>query len=170
MIELEKMRTSIAKNPRNLSAHRIFEISLILRSAHVVSRDQDKVVFYVNNYINCDQFNQLYNPDWMEKSIRNADAVVCKLGQASTRTTNQRLEVVKEERQKREEIVEKQKTEAMVAKRWRARRGISLSSEKMKNYKSNTGDETNPDQADNDKNPLQLWEGGVGESYDWWLN
>ena len=51
MIELEKMRTLIAKNPHNLSACQIIEISLILHSAHVVHRDQNKVVFYVNNYI-----------------------------------------------------------------------------------------------------------------------
>ncbi len=63
MIELEKMRASIAKNLRNLGAHRINEISSVLFSTHVVSRDQDKVVFYVNNYIDWDQFNQLYDPD-----------------------------------------------------------------------------------------------------------
>ncbi len=51
MTELEKMRTLIAENLRNLGAHRIIEISLILRSAHVIPRDQDKVVFYINNYI-----------------------------------------------------------------------------------------------------------------------
>ncbi len=52
MFELEKMCASIAKNPHNLGAHRIIEILSILRSTHVVPRDQDKVVFYVNNYIN----------------------------------------------------------------------------------------------------------------------
>ncbi len=51
MIELKKMCASIAENPRNLGAHRIIEISLVLCSAYVVPRDQDKVVFYVNNYI-----------------------------------------------------------------------------------------------------------------------
>ncbi len=54
MIELEKMRASITENPRNLGAHRIIEISLVLRSAHVVPRDQDKVVFYINNDIDWD--------------------------------------------------------------------------------------------------------------------
>ncbi len=44
----------------------------------------------------------------------------------------------------------------MVAKCQRARRGISLSNEEEENYESNTGDETDPDQVDNDKNPLQL--------------
>ncbi len=98
MIELEKMRASITENPRTLGAHRIIEIFSILRSAHVVPRDQDKVVFYVNNYIDWDQFNQLYDPDWMEKGIRNADAVARKLGPASTSATNQRLEVAREEK------------------------------------------------------------------------
>ena len=63
MIKLEKMRASTAENLCNLGAYRIIEISSVLRSAHVVSRDQDKFVFYVNNYINWDQFNQLYDPD-----------------------------------------------------------------------------------------------------------
>ncbi len=63
MIELEKMRASIAENPRNLGAHRIIEIFLVLHSVHVTPKDQDKVVFYINNYIDWDQFNQLYDPD-----------------------------------------------------------------------------------------------------------
>ncbi len=54
MIELEKMRASIAKNLCNLGAHWIIEIFLILRSTHVVPRDQNKVVFYINNYIDWD--------------------------------------------------------------------------------------------------------------------
>ncbi len=57
MFELDKWYTSIAENPRNLSAHCIIEISLVLHSAHVVPRNQDRMVFYVNNYINKDEFN-----------------------------------------------------------------------------------------------------------------
>ncbi len=53
-------------------------------------------------------------------------------------------------------MVERRKTEAMAAKRRRARGGISLSSEEEENYESDTGDETDPDQADDNKNPLQL--------------
>ncbi len=49
-----------------------------------------------------------------------------------------------------------QKTEAMLAKRQRARGRISLSSEEEKNYKSDTRDETDLDQANNNKIPLQL--------------
>ena len=145
------MRTLIAENPRNLGAHRIIEISSVLRSAHVVSRDQDKFVFYVNNYINWDQFNQLYDPDWIEKSIKNANAIVRKLGPASTRVTNNRLEVAKEERRKKEKIKERRKAEAMVVKRRRARGEMSLSSKD----ENDTGNDTDLDQA-KDEYLLQL--------------
>ncbi len=63
MIELEKMRTLIVKNPRNLNTHRIIEISLVLCNAHMVPRNEDMVVFYVNNYIDWDKFKQIYDSD-----------------------------------------------------------------------------------------------------------
>ena len=63
MIELEKICILTTKNPHNLSAHRIIKILLVLCNAHIVPKDQDKFVFYVNNYIDWDHFNQLYNPD-----------------------------------------------------------------------------------------------------------
>ena len=53
-------------------------------------------------------------------------------------------------------MVERRKTEAMAAKYQRARGGISLSSKQEENYKSVTGDKTDPDQAVDDKNPLPL--------------
>ena len=53
----------------------------------------------------------------MDKDIRNADAVARKLKPALTRAINYRLEVASEKRQKREKIVERQRTEAMTAKR-----------------------------------------------------
>ncbi len=54
MVELKKMHTLTPKHPRNLGAHRIVEISSILHSAYVVPRDEEKIVFYVNNYIDWD--------------------------------------------------------------------------------------------------------------------
>ena len=51
IIELVKMHASTAENFRNFGAHRMIEISSVLRSAHVIPKDQDKFVFYVNNYI-----------------------------------------------------------------------------------------------------------------------
>ena len=55
-------------------------------------------MFYVNNYIDWDQFNQLYDPNWMKKGIKNANAVVRKLGLALTRVNNKKLEIAKKKR------------------------------------------------------------------------
>ncbi len=52
--------------------------------------------------------------------------------------------------------MKKQKIKAMSMKCQRARGRICLFSEEEKNYKSDTGDKTDPDEADNNKNPLQL--------------
>ena len=141
------------ENPHNLSAYLIIEISLVLCSAYVVSTDQDKFVFYINKYINWNQFNQLYDSDEMEKSISNANAIVRKLQPALIRVTNNRLEAVEEKRRKKEEIMEKQKAKAMAAKRRRTRRKISSSNKRED--ESDTGNDTDPDQA-NDKYLLQL--------------
>ena len=53
----------------------------------------------------------------MEKSIRNIDIVVRKLGPALTRAPNHRLEVARDERQKRDEMVERRKTETIAIRR-----------------------------------------------------
>lgn len=73
-------------------------------------------MFYINNYINWNLFNQLYNPDQIEIGIQNADIIAYKLELTLLRATNQNLEITGEKRQKREEIVEIWKTEAMVVK------------------------------------------------------
>ena len=92
----------------------------------------------------------------MKKDIRNTDVIPGKLRPALIRATNHRLKVAREEQRKREEIVEKRKIKTMTARCQRAREGINSSSKKEENYESNTGDKTDPDQAGNDKNSLQL--------------
>ncbi len=64
MVELEKYPISRAENPLNLDSQRFYKISEVLQSAHVVLRDTEGNTFYLNNYINWDQFNQLYDPEW----------------------------------------------------------------------------------------------------------
>ena len=54
-------------------------------------------MFYINNYIDWDQFKQLYDLDWMAKGIKNADTIACKLEPGLTKATDCRLEVVREE-------------------------------------------------------------------------
>ena len=103
------------------------------------------MVFYINNYIDCrDQFNQLYDADWFNKGIRNKDAIARKLGPASIKATNPRLEITKKKVQKKQEIMERQKAEAAAVKRQRDREGISLSNKDDDNYYSHT-DDTDPD-------------------------
>ena len=165
MVELGKMRTLITKNPCNLSACQIIEIFLVLRSAHMVSKDQNKVVFYINNYIDWDQFYQLYDPDWKEKDVQNIDVITRKLRPALIKTTNHRLEVVRNEQRKREKMVERRKIKVLAARHQGAREEINLSCEKEENYESNIGDKTDSNQVSNDENPLQLWEEGVRENY-----
>ena len=53
-------------------------------------------------------------------------------------------------------MVERLKIEAMIARRQRVGREISLSSEEEENYESNIRDETDLNQAGNNKNPLQF--------------
>lgn len=116
MIELEKILVLTVNNLRNFSAHWIIKILLVLHRVHVVPRNQIKFVFYVNNNINWDQFNQLYNLNQIEKGTKNRDVVTRKLGLALTRVINHRLEVVREKKLKREEIVERPKTKAIIIK------------------------------------------------------
>lgn len=104
-----KMHASTAENLRNLGAYWIMDIFLILRSAHMVPKDQDKWVFYINNYINQAQFNKLYDPELMKKGVQDADAITYKLRLALTKATNQKLEISGEEIQKKDEIVQKRK-------------------------------------------------------------
>lgn len=153
MIELKKMYALTAKNSYNLGVYRIIEILLVLYSTYIIPRDQARVMFDINNYIDWNQFNQLYDPNWMEKGIKNADTVVHKLRLTLTRATNYRLKVAREERRKRKKMVQRRKIEAMAAKQCRARGGISLSSKKED--ESDIGNDIDPDQA-NDKYPLQL--------------
>lgn len=85
-------------------------------------------MFYVKNYIDWDQFNQLYKLDWLNKSIENADAVAYKLRPASIKATNLRLKKA----QRKQKAVERQKTEIVAAKPQRDRREICLSSQEDK--------------------------------------
>lgn len=51
IVKFEKIRVLIAENFCNLGTYQIIEISLFLCSVYVVPKDQDKFLFYINNYI-----------------------------------------------------------------------------------------------------------------------
>ena len=75
----------------------MIEISLILYSTFIILRDQNKLVFNLNNYIDWDQFNQLYDLDWIKKSLKKGDIVTHKLRPALTRAINEKLKIAKKE-------------------------------------------------------------------------
>lgn len=64
-------------------------------------------MYYVNDYIDWDQFNYLYNLNSRKKGMKDANAVACKLGLLLTRAINCRLEIASNKRQKEEKIVKK---------------------------------------------------------------
>ncbi len=92
MIKLEKYPISRAENPLNPGGQRFYKISEVLQSAHVVPRDTEGNTFYLNNYINWDQFNQLYDPEWQTKRIRSTNVIVQKLIPASRKAMDQKQE------------------------------------------------------------------------------
>lgn len=51
MIKFKKIYTLITENFYNLDTHSIIEISLVLYNTHIDLKNQDKFVFYINNYI-----------------------------------------------------------------------------------------------------------------------
>lgn len=63
MIKLEKIHTLTIENHHNINTHLVIEILSVLHSAYMIFRDQDKIGFYINNYMNWNQLNQLYNLD-----------------------------------------------------------------------------------------------------------
>lgn len=116
IIEPKKIHTLIVKNLYNFSTYQIIEIPLVLYNIPIFPRNQDNFRFYINNSINWNQFNQLYNSDQIEKGIKNVDAITYKLKLALIKATNYRLKVSKKERRKKEKIVEKWKTKARAIK------------------------------------------------------
>ncbi len=104
-------------------------------------------MLYINNYIEWDQFNQLYALDWLEKGVWNADAVAQKLTPASTKVTDLR----RKEARKKQEVVDQRKAEAIAEKEQRDRRGSVALIEDNRYYNSETS--ADPDQEDG-FNPL----------------
>ena len=73
MIEVEPSLESQAKNPRKLGHRRFYEMSNVIRSAHVVPAGKGRS--YINNYIDWDQYNTLYDVDFINNGMRVADRV-----------------------------------------------------------------------------------------------
>lgn len=90
----------------------------------MVPKDQNNVVPYIYNYINQDQFDELYNLNWIEKNLQNIDIILSKIRLALIRAINYRIDNARKKKQKREQIIKRQKAEAMAAKHCKARRKL----------------------------------------------
>ncbi len=72
MVEVETWHASDARNPRNIGARRFYQMSTILRSAHVVPTGLRDGTYYINNYIDWDTYNTIYDPDFFSQGMRAA--------------------------------------------------------------------------------------------------
>ena len=57
MVKLEKYQISRVENLLNLNDQQFYKISKVLQNAHIIPRDTKDNTFYLNNYIDWDQFN-----------------------------------------------------------------------------------------------------------------
>lgn len=88
----------------------------------------------MNQYLYWLESVQLIIWSWLdEKDIKNEETVTCKLGPALTSVTNHKLEVTREERRTKEEIVKRQKIEAMAIKWHKVRGAINSFDEEKDN-------------------------------------
>lgn len=97
------------KNYCNFNTYQITEILLVLYNAHVIPKNQDKFLFYINNYIDWNQFNLLYNFNWIAKGIQNKNVVAHKLELALKKATNHKLEVARKKQHRKNDRKAKNK-------------------------------------------------------------
>ena len=77
MIEVTRPPVPTVDKPRVLKGRRFYGLSSVLRSAHIIPA-MDNVdkrltdIFYINNYIDWDQYQVLFEDDWEEKGRERA--------------------------------------------------------------------------------------------------
>ena len=75
-MEVERARPSTARNPRSLGKRRFYSLASIERSAHVVPASvKGKEFFYINSFVDFDQYNSIYDQDFLNKSYRAAKEI-----------------------------------------------------------------------------------------------
>lgn len=74
MFEVERIPASQSRNARNLGPSRFYEIRQVVRSAHVIPAGGEKPYFYVNNFVDWDQYNTIYDEEFLLDGLRVAHA------------------------------------------------------------------------------------------------
>jgi hypothetical protein len=71
MIELKNWRDEIARNLKNLRVNKIYDISIVIQSAHKIFSKSEH--YYVNNYVNWDTYNIIYDENFLKKRIKRVE-------------------------------------------------------------------------------------------------
>ncbi len=72
MIEVKQWLKNTVKKSWYLECRRFYNMSTILRNAHLISTESKKF-FYVNNYINWNTFNILYEESFLKKKVQKTN-------------------------------------------------------------------------------------------------
>ncbi len=67
MIEMKNWSINLIRNSWKLKAHWFYWLINVIQSAHVMFMNENMNIYYVNNYIDWDQYNTLYDEDFLKK-------------------------------------------------------------------------------------------------------
>ncbi len=67
MIEMKNWSINLIRNSWKLKAHWFYWLMNVIQSAHVMFMNENMNIYYVNNYIDWDQYNTLYDEDFLKK-------------------------------------------------------------------------------------------------------
>ncbi|TAQ90574.1 hypothetical protein B7494_g1099 [Chlorociboria aeruginascens] len=91
MIEVTRPPIPTADRPRVLKGRRFYNLSLVLRSAHIIPASNNILekptdIFYINNYIDWDQYQVLYEDGWEKKAkAQKRSPILIRLNLGNTR-------------------------------------------------------------------------------------
>ena len=74
MVEVEDWPQVRTQNPRNIGHRYFFDMSTILRNAHIISTGITGL-YYVNNCVDWDHYNTIFDPEFLANGIRDADRI-----------------------------------------------------------------------------------------------
>jgi hypothetical protein len=74
MVEVEDWLQVRSQNPWNIGHWCFFDMSTILRSAHIILTGITGL-YYINNYVDWDHYNTIFDPDFLTNGIRDADRI-----------------------------------------------------------------------------------------------
>lgn len=80
MIEAQRHPPNIDPTQRSLGYQRFYHLGLILRSAHLIAAsDSQQNIFYINPYVDQDQYATVFDEDFLEKDAKIAQQVAANL-------------------------------------------------------------------------------------------